>query len=141
MSLQKDLRAAKDFIRGFIREHWDDQKLAAAYAWNADGNMRFKDPCGCLLGVTLSSVFHNYGKSCEMDHYYEAKRLHFGFSAEIQFLALGTDFKIRGNAGQEAGTRRRRMSALLRTEMRLRERTRKLQEKVNESTQVVPQEA
>lgn len=120
-----ELQKAKAAIRAFIREHWSDQKLAEVYAFNADGKMNNLCACNCILGVTLSSIMHQ-GQPWDCtervgythySHYLEAKLLNGGTKAEIAYMTLG----VRGGYDWRI-VQQRRLSAILRAEMRLRAR-------------------
>lgn len=113
---QQYLREAKQAIRFFIRAHWSDQKLAEVLAFNADGKMGFWAPCNCILGVTLSDKLHA-GEQCPDSvarHYARAIYLTGADEAEGGYAYLGI-----------AGDRRARFSAILRAELRRRDRARR----------------
>ena len=133
MSFQRDLRKAKRIIRGWVRTHFDDQKLASVAAFNQDGRMSFMDPCSCLMGVTYSDRLHA-GQSCSREHYWAARRidlaqtLRFAFlpTARIgkvekayNFLGFTADFS---SCFGDDRLRCRRLAALLRAEMHRRYR-------------------
>ncbi len=114
------LREVKQSIRSFVREYWDDQKLAEVYAFNRDGKMFFHDPCGCILGVTYSSSLHTKYIKCKDDeHYLKARYLLGAEEVEASYLNLGRFAIINANLDS---LRQRRLSAILRAEMRRRER-------------------
>lgn len=54
MDFQKELRHSKQVVREWVRAHFSDQRLASVAAFNEDGRMGFRNPCGCLMGVTFS---------------------------------------------------------------------------------------
>ena len=54
MNFPKELQKSKQVVREWVRANFSDQKLASVAAFNADGKMSFRDPCGCLMGVTYS---------------------------------------------------------------------------------------
>lgn len=113
------LRDYKHAIRTFIREHWSDQKLHEVYAFNRDGKLDAGNPCGCILGVSLSERLHQ--DRCSAGHYMEAHNKLSGASfAEQAYMSLSWV----GVTGELSGVslRGRRLSAILRAEMRLRAR-------------------
>ena len=73
MRFQSDLRKSKQIVRGWVRANFSDQKLASVVAFNADGKMSFRNPCGCLMGVTYSDRLHE-GHDCNREHYWIARR-------------------------------------------------------------------
>ncbi len=134
MNFQKELRNSKQIVREWVRSHFTDQKLASVAAFNSDGKMSFRNPCGCLMGVTLSDRLHT-GHDCDRKHYWLARRQDLAqtrrFAAlfpssrigkaekAYNFLGFSAAF---GNCFGDDELRRRRFSALLRAEMRRRER-------------------
>ena len=125
------LSQAKQEIRNFIRTYWSDQKLAEVYAFNADGKMRYHSTCCCFLGVTQSEVLH---QTCPLGmepiHYLFVKENYAGAKrAEGAYAMLGwpSSWLISGDRDDVLGfgyetIRRRRLSPILRAEMRLRSR-------------------
>ena len=134
MNFQNELRKSKQAVRQWVRVRFSDQQLASAAAFNADGKMGFRNPCGCLLGVTYSDPLHA-GHNCNQEHYQlarqqdrrQAGRLGALLSpsemgrAEKAYLFLGFTAAFRHCFGDDE-VRRRRFSALLRAEMRRRAR-------------------
>jgi len=134
MNFQSELRKSKQVIREWVRAYFSDQKLASVAAFNADGKMSFRDPCGCLLGVTYSDSLH-VGHNCQHEHYYLARRQDWAqtgrlavlFSssgmgkAEKAYLFLGFTATFNDCFGDDE-VRRRRFAALLRAEMHRRAR-------------------
>lgn len=47
----------REIVKQFAAR-WPDEKLAAVFAFNQDGKMRWSDSCCCLLGVDGSDVLH-----------------------------------------------------------------------------------
>lgn len=133
MNFQKELRQSKQTVREWVREHFSDEKLASVCAFNEDGKMSFRNPCGCLMGVTLTDRLHD-GKDCNREHYWAARRVdvaqthRFGRlfpsnrigKAERAYNLLGFAKDMCSCFGDDA-VRRRRFSAILRAEMRRRE--------------------
>lgn len=125
------LREAKQAIRSFIRAFWDDQKLHEVYAFNADGKMEHDDPCGCIRGVTLAETLHTldftgmcpYGNGCL--HYSQCCS-GTAMYAEHGHLRIGyrtdADFNYEDEDRDSDLLRQRRMSAILRAELRRRAR-------------------
>jgi hypothetical protein len=124
------LRQAKQTLRQYIRR-FDDPKLAAVYAFNSDGKMEYANTCSCLRGVASSAVLHHI--KCRGDHYFRI-----GFDpatrcAEHAYLALGWSFEYEFEDYGFAGSafrddlRRVRLSAILRAELRRRDRDRAAQ--------------
>ncbi len=125
------LREAKNAVREYIRT-FTDQKLADVYAFNADGKMKYMHPCRCLLGVGSSEgALHTL--YCMKNHLEEERAKHelvVGIllpAAEIGYCFLG----IRGAFSQAVRIntdylRQCRLSAILRAEMRLRDRRSKV---------------
>jgi hypothetical protein len=77
MRFQSELQNAKQTIRDWVRANFSDQKLASVAAFNADGRMSFRNPCGCLMGVTYSDPLHTgngSGNDCNREHYWLARR-------------------------------------------------------------------
>jgi hypothetical protein len=134
MNFQKELKGSKQIVRAWVRANFDDQRLASVTAFNADGNMTFRNPCGCLMGVTYSDPLHA-GYGCDREHYWKARRQDLGRKgplapffpasrigkAEKAYNFLGFSREFSSCFGDDE-IRRRRFSALLRAEMRLRER-------------------
>jgi hypothetical protein len=126
---QLALKLAKANIRAFVRENWSDQKLAEVYAFNADGKMNFHNPCSCLIGVTDSDTLHEdcgwqmqvqiLSTGCVLnklnsDHHYvlcQGRLVTKAWFAEQAYRDLG------GPALAQ-----KRLSAILRAEMKRRER-------------------
>lgn len=134
MSFRRDLRNAKRVVRGWVRIHFDDQKLASVAAFNQDANMSFMNPCSCLMGVTYSDRLH-VGHGCSREHYWAARRTDMEqthrFAAFFSASQIGKAEKAYNFLGftPACGTcfgddqiRRRRFAALLRAEMRRRYR-------------------
>ncbi len=126
--MNQTLKQSKQAIRAFIRMHWSDQKLTEVYAFNRDGKMHWNDYCGCLLGVTLSQILHTRQSICPDwapgSHYTRAKlSLPRAATLEEAYWYLGDGCYIRGNVCDDA-LAQRRLSAILRAEMRRRERVR-----------------
>jgi hypothetical protein len=146
MNFQVELRNSKQIVREWVRANFSDQKLADVTAFNADGKMTFRNPCGCLMGVTHSNTLH-IGFDCNRDHYWIARRQDLSqtrrFAAlfpssrigkaekAYNFLGYSTAFN---NCFGDDQVRRRRFSALLRAEMRRRARLTVLTEEVQTVT-------
>jgi hypothetical protein len=141
MNYQKELRKSKQVVREWVRANFSDQKLAEVTAFNADGKMTFRNPCGCLMGVTYSERLH-MGNECNRSHYWVARRQ--DLSQTRRFAALFPTSRIgkaekaynflgfASNFGYCFGDdelRRRRFSALLRAEIRRREQVRSVENK------------
>lgn len=132
MNFQRELRSSKQVVRAWIRTNFSDQRLASVAAFNEDGGMSFRNPCGCLMGVTYSEPLHA-GHGCDRQHYWVARREDLAQSrrfaalfpssrigkAEKAYLFLGFSPKFANCFGNDE-VRRRRFSALLRAEMRRR---------------------
>ncbi len=137
MNFQKKLHQSKRSIREWVRTNFSDQRLASVTAFNVDGRMSFRDPCGCLLGVTYSDPLHVDAEDCNQEHYWLARRQDSARSRrwaapvspsgmgklEKAYLFLGFSPAFHTCLGDDE-VRRRRLSALLRAEMRLRDRLR-----------------
>jgi len=136
MNFQRELRKSKEIVRAWIRAHFSDQKLASVAAFNADGRMSFRNPCGCLMGVTFSDRLHE-GHGCNREHYWMARRQDLmetrRFAALFPTTRIGKTEKAYNFLGfsRDFNTcfgddelRRRRFAAILRAEMRLRARLR-----------------
>lgn len=134
MNFQRELRNSKQIVRGWIRANFSDQKLAEVMAFNADGKMSFRNPCGCLMGVTFSSRLHE-GRDCDREHYWAARKQDLAqtrrFAAWFVSAHIGKAEKAYHFLGHSSATgecfgddniRRRRLSAILRAEMRRRAR-------------------
>ena len=134
MKFQNELRRSKQLIREWVRTHFSDQQLASVTAFNADGKMGFRNPCGCLMGVTYSDRLH-VGYDCHQEHYWQARREDLAQTGRLASLfsssGMGKTEKAYHFLGFTAAfkscfgddeLRRRRFSALLRAEMRRRER-------------------
>jgi hypothetical protein len=138
------LQQAKQIIRGRIKA-WSDEKLAAIYCFNVDGNMSFFNCCGCLVGVDTSEVPHEacsgpspfevrpdlaITPTFNAPHYYRAMRYEaYAPILEEAYLILGgsQDGLTEARSAPDvkafhAGLRQRRLSAILRAEMRIRDR-------------------
>ena len=134
MKFQNELRKSKQAVREWVRARFSDQQLASVAALNEDGKMGFRNPCGCLLGVTYSDPLHA-GHNCNGEHYQlarqqdrrQAGRLGALLSssemgqAEKAYLFLGFTVAFRNCFGNDE-VRQRRFSALLRAEMHHRAR-------------------
>jgi hypothetical protein len=72
MTFQKELQNSKQIVRDWVRTNFSDEKLASVTAFNADGKMSFRNPCGCLMGVTHSEFLHS-GHGCDRKHYWRAR--------------------------------------------------------------------
>ena len=134
MKFQKELRNSKQIVREWVRANFSDQKLASVVAFNADGKMSFRNPCGCLMGVTHSEHLHQ-DTGCNREHYWQARRQDLAQTrrfaalflssrigkAEKAYNFLGFSKKYTSCFGDDQ-LRKRRFSALLRAEMRRRER-------------------
>jgi hypothetical protein len=136
MRFQRELRNSKQAVREWVRANFSDQHLASVTAFNSDGKMSFRNPCGCLMGVTYSERLHE-GADCDREHYWAARRKDLAqtrrFAALFPMSGIGKAEKAYHFLGYWAGckdcfgddgVRRRRFSALLRAEMRRRERMR-----------------
>ena len=134
MNFQKELRKSKQTVREWVRAHFSDQKLASVVAFNADGGMTFRNACGCLMGVTYSDRLH-LDEACNREHYWLARRQDLAqtrrFAALFPALRIGKTEKAYNFLGfspkfsscfGDDQLRRRRFSALLRAEMRRRDR-------------------
>jgi len=145
MEFQRELQSSKQVVRAWVRAHFSDQRLASVVAFNEDGRMGFRNPCGCLMGVTYSDRLHDPGldgagidganHDCDRKHYWRARRLDLSQTrrfaalflasqlgkAEKAYLFLGFSANCRNCFGDD-DLRRRRFSALLRAEMRRRAR-------------------
>jgi hypothetical protein len=134
MKLQSELRKSKQIVREWIRANFSEQKLASVYAFNADGRMSFRNPCGCLMGVTYSDRLHD-GYGCNQEHYWIARQKDLAESGwlaaifsgsgmgktERAYIVLGYSSKFTSCFGDDE-LRQRRLSAILRAEMRRRAR-------------------
>jgi hypothetical protein len=94
--------------------------------------MSFRNPCGCLLGVTYSDRLHA-GNDCNREHYWRARRQDLAQTrrfaalypssrigrAERAYNFLGFSAAFSNCFGDDL-VRRRRFSAILRAEMRRR---------------------
>jgi hypothetical protein len=134
MRFQRELRTSKQVLREWVRTHFSDQKLASVAAFNTDGNMGFRNPCGCLMGVTYSDHLHA-GHNCNHEHYWRARREDLALTGHLATIFsssgmgkterayhfLGFTAAFRNCCGDDE-IRRRRFSALLRAEMRRRAR-------------------
>ncbi len=134
MKFQSELRNSKRIVREWVRANFSDQQLASVSAFNADGGMSFRNPCGCLMGVTYSDRLH-VGHGCNREHYWLARRQDLAqtrrFAALFPTSRIGNAEKAYNFLGFSAAysscfgddqLRRRRFSALLRAEMRRRAR-------------------
>jgi hypothetical protein len=133
MNFQSELRKAKRTVREWVRGHFSDEKLAGVAAFNADGKMSFRNPCGCLMGVTYSNPLHA-GQACTREHYWTARREDLSRTrlfaalfpsarigkAESAYNFLGFSDSFSNCFGDDQ-LRRRRFGALLRAEMRRRD--------------------
>ncbi len=119
------LRECKQAIRSFIRQHWDDQRLASVYAFNRDGRMDEMNTCSCLIGCTLPACLHT-GHECDESHYMNAKALSGATEAELAYMMLRwKGMHIFPAYDEELGIQQRRLSAILRGEIRRRDRIRR----------------
>jgi hypothetical protein len=132
MKFQIELRHSKQVIREWVRANFSDQKLASVVVFNADAKMTFRNPCGCLMGVTRSDHLHE-GHGCNREHYWLARRQDLAQTrrfaalfpacrvgkAEKAYMFLGFSATFSSCFGDDQ-LRRRRFAALLRAEMRRR---------------------
>ncbi len=122
------MKKYKNSIRNWIRTKFSDQKLAEVYAWNRDGHMIFHDRCACILGVTDSATLHHaldkYGKPtpCKGEHYIKLHRQDDALDVEIAYQMMGWINFEPQTKGLENTRRRNIMSAILRAEMRRRDK-------------------
>jgi hypothetical protein len=136
MNFPKELRKSKQVVREWVRANFSDQRLASVAAFNADGKMSFRNPCGCLMGVTYSNPLHS-AEGCDRQHYWRARRQDLAqlgrFAALFPASRVGKAEKAYnflgflpafGTCFGDDEVRRRRFSAILRAEMRCRERVR-----------------
>ncbi len=136
MDFQTELRRSKQIVRAWVSVKFSDEKLAGVVAFNADAKMTFRNPCGCLMGVTHSDRLHE-GQDCNREHYWLARREDLAqtrpFAAFFPAYRVGKTEKAYNFLGFSAGfsscfgddqLRRRRFSALLRAETRRRDRLR-----------------
>lgn len=145
MNFQTELRNSKHAVRAWVGAHFSDQKLASVAAFNADGKMSFRNPCGCLMGVTRSDRLHE-GLDCNREHYWQARKQDLAQTsrlaalfpetrigkAEKAYHFLGFNARFDRCFGDDQ-LRQRRFGAILRAEMRRRERVRvHAQEEVTE---------
>jgi hypothetical protein len=133
MNFQTELQKSKRIVREWVRSNFSDQKLASVAAFNSDGHMSFRNPCGCLMGVTYSDRLHT-GHACNREHYWVARRQDLAQTrrfaalfpssrigkAEKAYNFLGFSKAFNSCFGDDQ-LRRRRFGALLRAEMRRRE--------------------
>src|ERR1043166_6181411 len=124
------LRESKQLIRRWISERFSDERLAQVYAFNQDGKMRFQSACDCLLGVTGSPTLHE-PESCRDDdwpaHYFRIRYNggQFALDCEQAYNILGwLNTRRFGIADCSDELRKRRLSAILRAQMRIRARAR-----------------
>jgi hypothetical protein len=124
------LRESKQLIRRWISERFSDERLAQVYAFNQDGKMRFQSACDCLLGVTGSSTLHE-PENCPDDdwpaHYFRIRYNggQFALDCEQAYNILGwLNTRRFGIADCSDELRKRRLSAILRAQMRIRARAR-----------------
>jgi hypothetical protein len=134
MNFQSELRHSKQIVRKWVRANFSDEKLAGVAAFNADGKMSFRNPCGCLMGVTYSERLH-VERDCNRRHYWLARRQDLAqtsrFGALFPAYRIGKTEKAYNFLGFSRSVtncfgddqlRRRRFSALLHAEMRRRDR-------------------
>jgi hypothetical protein len=157
VNFQSELQKSKRIVREWVRAYFSDEKLACVAAFNEDEKMSFRDSCGCLMGVTFSQRLHSRCHSaykCDGEHYWQARKLDLSQTkplarpflswrigkTESAYIFLGFSPKFDNCFGHD-DLRRRRLSALLRAEMRRRERTRCIEPAevpVSRPTQVAP---
>lgn len=112
-SQQARLRHSKAAVRAFIRINFSDERLHEVYAFNSDGHMRYTGPC--LLHVTVAD-----SRLASKDNLYRGYALPGGWEAEQGYRLLGDPWL--GLSERAEAVRQRRLSAILRAEMRRRER-------------------
>lgn len=123
------LKEAKAVIRAFIRANWNDQKLHDVYAFNRDGRMHFTSVCSCIIGVTGASTLHDV---CTSAHYHSVKLFTPGaWQAEVGYRVLHHSrfdgVSIEGSWHPKLA--QVRLSAMIRAEMRRRDRARAAEQK------------
>jgi hypothetical protein len=133
MNFQKELKKSKQIVREWVRARFSDEKLANVAAFNQDGKMTFRNPCGCLMGVTHSETLH-MGGNCDRKHYWLARRQDLAQTrpfaplflssrigrAEKAYIFLGHSPCFSNCFGDDE-LRRRRFAAILRAELRRRD--------------------
>ncbi len=135
MNFQQELQYSKQIVRHWIRANFSDEKLAGVEAFNADGKMTFRNPCGCLMGVTYSNALHMGSNNCNREHYWLARRQDLAQTRRLaaffpasrigkaekayNFLGFSPNY---GNCFGDDQLRRRRFAAILRGEVRRRSR-------------------
>ncbi len=120
------LRECKQAIRSFIRQHWDDQRLHDVYAFNRDGRMDEMNTCSCLVGCTMAAVLHGSHEGCLERHYLDAKSLPGATETELAYMMLRwKGMRIPPSYDEEPPIQQRRLSAILRGELRRRDRVRR----------------
>ncbi len=129
--MNAELKSAKQDIRKFIQHQYTDEKLASVYAFNQDKNMEFMNCCSCLMGVTLSDELHTRCNerisdlsNSKFSHYRKAQLLPFAWEAECSYARMGYKLgSVYGLMQWDLTTLRRiRLSAILRAEIRRRDR-------------------
>jgi len=135
MNYQRELRNSKQIVREWVRANFSDQRLASVAALNADGRMTFRNPCECLMGVTYGDPLLA-SRSTEL--YWAARARDLAQTrplaalfpsnrigkAEKAYMFLGFSASFDNCFGDDS-LRNRRFAALLRAEMRRRDRLRR----------------
>jgi hypothetical protein len=135
------LRKAKSYVRSYIRD-WTDEKLAQVLAFASDEKMDYYHPCRCLIGVGTSKIPHSV--ECEGNHYEREFLAHpqgreWVRRAEwsYKFLGLPSDCKSFDlSLDKDQYLRDRRFVAILKAEIRLRDRRKKTSRPVEEGVEV-----
>jgi hypothetical protein len=122
------LRESKQLIRRWISERFSDERLAEVYAFNQDGKMMYESPCCCLLGVTGAENLHEAGSGCDKRHYIRIREtVPIGMATELAYNFLGNIAPHWMQFGDPL--RRRRLSAILRAQMRIRAQERRARQR------------
>jgi hypothetical protein len=61
---------AREIVKTFCSERWDDQKIAEVLAFAEDGKMGVFLPCCCIVGVHTSKNLH---QNCGDNHYFNGR--------------------------------------------------------------------
>lgn len=122
--MNQKLKQAYRSLREFIAT-WPESRVIEAYAFNKEGKMIYNHGCRCVRGLAEAETLHV--ERCEGDHYHKANS-QLAYTAEVAYYVIGlTAFPPPPGTLGDDGLRQRRMSPILRAEMRRRFRLRQVE--------------
>lgn len=114
----------KQILRQFMRDHYNDERLAMLLAHAQEGKLRY-DSCCCFIGIPTSdhALLSGYGNTVGgANHYFVGKALTGAFFAEVAFCQMGRGMECSTHEERDA-MRRRILIPMIHAEMRRRDKT------------------